>query len=344
MDLQALSYFLGWSVQTSVDVPERLRSGEGFTIDELSMGIVPWLRKSFSSKKVVSLVVSSHTAQRRIDLIHEFISWHMHCAISRLPSSDPRIQGIQAKLEAMEMAFKHLKLKSRSVTESKEGLSRSAQNRLLEVCHPDHPQNPWHANVRTRNYLVMLLFLSFGIRRGELLKLYVSDCLTQGIAPELRVQRRPDDSLDPRRLEPNVKTESRILPLSPVLAQIIDSYISTERRKVARARKHPFLIISQRGDPIALHSINSMLTQISIKHPEFKGLHPHILRHTANTRLREKARERGQAYSDFEKNIKYINGWKTNNSGTYTQLDIKNEALALVKEHQKTMFQNMVEI
>ena len=187
-------------VQARIDVPDRLRSGEGgFTIDELSMGIVPWLRKSFSSKNAVSLVVSCHTAQRRMDFIQEFISWHMHCAISRLPSSDSQIQGIQAKLEAMEMAFKHLKLKSRAVTVNKVGLSRSAQNRLLEVCHPDHPQNPWHGNVRIRNYLVMLLFLSFGIRRSELLNLYVSDCLTQGSAPELRVQRGPDDSLDPFR-------------------------------------------------------------------------------------------------------------------------------------------------
>lgn len=343
-DLQALSYFLGWGMQAKINISERLRSGEGFTMDELSTGLVPWLRKSFSSKKVKSLVVSNHSVQRRMDFIQEFIAWHMHCAISKLSSSDLRIKGIHAKLEAMKTAFKHLKFKSRPTQEHKEGLSRSVQCKLLEVCHPDHPKNPWHQNVRTRNYLILLLFLSFGIRRGELLKIYISDCLTHGTSPELRVQRRPDDCLDPRKLEPNVKTESRILPLSPILAQMIDNYISIERRKLHRARKHPFLIVSKKGDPIALHSINAILGQVGSKHPEFEGLHPHILRHTANTRLREKARERGQAHTDFEKNMKYINGWKTNNSATYTQLDIKNEALSLVKEHQKSMFHKMHEI
>jgi integrase len=343
MDLQTLSYFLGWGLQAKIDIQERLKSGEGLTVDELSMGIVPWLRRSFSSKKVVSLVVSNHSAQRRVDFIREFISWNMHCVISRLSSSDPRIKGVQAKLQSMEVAFRHLKLKTKVDKKKVEGLSRSSQNRLLEVCHPDYSENPWHKNVRTRNYLILLLFLSFGIRRGELLKLYVSDCLTQGTAPELRIQRRPDDFFDPRRIEPNVKTESRILPLNSMLAQLIDSYISIERRKVHRARKHPFLFISRKGDPIALQTINALLAQIGLKHPEFEGLHPHILRHTANTRLREKARERGQAHSDFEKNLKYINGWKTNNTGTYTQLDIKNEALNLIREHQKSMFQNIGE-
>ena len=75
-------------MEAKVDIRDRLSSGEGFAIDELSMGIVPWLRRSFSQKKVVSLVVSNHAAQSRMDFIQEFISWHMHCVISRLSSSD----------------------------------------------------------------------------------------------------------------------------------------------------------------------------------------------------------------------------------------------------------------
>src|ERR1700761_6186130 len=47
-DLQALSYFLGWGMQAKIDISERLRSGEGFTMDELSTGLIPWMRRSFS--------------------------------------------------------------------------------------------------------------------------------------------------------------------------------------------------------------------------------------------------------------------------------------------------------
>jgi len=57
-----------------------------------------------------------------------------------------------------------------------EGLSKIAQNILLEVITPTHPANPWKSKEeRIRNELIVRLLLETGMRIGELLSLEISD-------------------------------------------------------------------------------------------------------------------------------------------------------------------------
>lgn len=92
---------------------------------------------------------------------------------------------------------------------------------------------------RQRNYLIVLLLAMLGVRRGELLKLRVSDCLLSGDAPAVRIVRAPDDPADPRVAEPQVKTEPRHVPCDRSLARILNDYICGSRRRIPVLRTCP---------------------------------------------------------------------------------------------------------
>jgi integrase len=327
-ELRALGYLYAWGQQHHIDVMERMRSGNGLSIDEITMQLFPWLRKNFQEEDAVRpLVVARDTVDFRMNFIRSFMRYQLQSVISRLSASDPRIDRIQAKIKAMEDGCKSLASSvGRGARKRKEGLTAAQVERLLSVCHPDSPENPWQRGCRERNYLILLILLTFALRRGELLKLYVGDCQLAGSAPVLHVQRRPDDPNDPRRDEPAVKTQSRVLPCDSFLARRLHAYIVNERIKIPHARKSPFLILREDGQPLSLPRVNGILAQIVARFPEFKGLSPHILRHTCDTRITEKARELGIEEASLTKHLKYFNGWLGDNSETYTRLAARQEA------------------
>jgi len=88
---------------------------------------------------------------------------------------------------------------------------------LLAAVDPSHSANPWTRNrVRARNGLMLKLFYELGVRRGELLALCLEDFNAR--ESRLSIVRRPDNPKDPRRRQPVVKTEERVLQLSPEAA------------------------------------------------------------------------------------------------------------------------------
>jgi len=121
---------------------------------------------------------------------------------------------------------------------AREGLSKEAQDRLLKVIHPDSPDNPWKRRfVRQRNWLIVVLLLATGMRRGELLGLQIRD-LGQRIA-KLRILRRADAIEDPRDVQPSTKTNDREVELRPAIMRAVWDYINHYRRKIKAARKYP---------------------------------------------------------------------------------------------------------
>ncbi|EEF22616.1 conserved hypothetical protein, partial [Ricinus communis] len=125
---------------------------------------------------------------------------------------------------------------------ARQGLSLEEQERLLEVIHPDSPQNPWKSGfVRRRNWLIVVLLLATGIRRGELLGLQIGDLNSR--LPKFFVIRRADAKEDPRMIQPNAKTNDREIELRPAIMRAIWAYIK-ERQNIKAARKHPQLIVA----------------------------------------------------------------------------------------------------
>jgi integrase len=192
---------------------------------------------------------------------------------------------------------------------AREGLSKDDQNRILKVVDPDSPDNPWERGfVRKRNWLIVVLLLATGMRRGELLGLQIRD-LDQRL-PKLRILRRADASEDPRRIQPNTKTNDREVELRPAIMRAVWDYINHDRKKIKIARKYPQLIVSDDGHPLSVKSIDKLFAQLREACPSLPvTLTSHVLRHTWNERFSEQAELMGLTDAVEEKARNEQQGW-----------------------------------
>lgn len=204
---------------------------------------------------------------------------------------------------------------------AREGLSKEDQDRLLKIIHPDSPDNPWERGfVRQRNWLIVVLLLATGMRRGELLGLQIRD-LDQRL-PKLRIIRRADASEDPRRIQPNTKTNDREVELRPAIMRAVWSYINHHRKKIKAARKYPQLIVADEGQPLSLKSIDKIFVQLRDACPGLPvTLTSHVMRHTWNERFSEQAELLGLTDAVEEKARNEQQGWADNSksAATYTR-------------------------
>lgn len=204
---------------------------------------------------------------------------------------------------------------------AREGLSREDQDRLLKVIHPDSPDNPWKRRfVRQRNWLIVVLLLATGMRRGELLGLQIRDLDQRH--PKLRILRRADASEDPRDIQPGTKTYDREIELRPAIMRAVWNYINHQRRKIKAARKYPQLIVADDGQPLSLKSIDKIFAQIRDACPGLPDtLTSHVLRHTWNDRFSDEAEVMGLTDAVEEKARNEQQGWTDNSKSgaTYTR-------------------------
>ena len=174
-------------------------------------------------------------------------------------------------------------------------LRESELKRVIEVFKPANKVFK-RGLIAIRNWAIFLTFIDSGIREGELLSLYIEDTPFRATDP-LRVTRRPDNPLDPRRKTPQVKTRSRQITLLPETVDAIQSYL--EYRGNA---KYPFLFLNDKNfAPLSFSSLNGMF-QIAQKR---SGLHfsAHMLR---KTRHYNRLWEVGEAKQDI---VRYEGGW-----------------------------------
>lgn len=226
--------------------------------------------------------------------------------------SDRALEALRAQIPPVS---KRAKLGAR------EGLSKEDQDRLLKVIDPDSPENPWERGfVRQRNWLIVVLLLATGMRRGELLGLQIRD-LDQRL-PKLRIIRRADTAEDPRRIQPNTKTNDREVELRPAIMRAVWSYISHHRKKIKAARKYPQLIVADEGQPLSLKSIDKIFVQIRAACPGLPvTLTSHVMRHTWNERFSEQAELLGLTDAVEERARNEQQGWADNSesAATYTR-------------------------
>ncbi|WP_333980124.1 site-specific integrase [Burkholderia orbicola] len=336
-----LGYLFDWAArQKSFSLRTRLTSGNGLTHAEIEGSLYPWLRKNFrSNRKVRTLVVRSGSVDYRLDVVWEFIKWHMQDAITRLPIGSGEIGEVEAKLKACKHAFENLSRGRHHSPVHARALSDVELERLLSICQPGSLENPWKKPYQERNWLIIRLMVMLGVRRGELLKVRVSDCHLSRSIPEIRIERSPDDVRDPRINEPQVKTESRQLPCDRQLASDLNQFIVRTRVKIPRADRTPYLFQSRTGQPMSLNRVNGILEQIGKRHPEFADLHPHCLRSTCATGFRAMALKRGLEEAQVEKDMMYFFGWRSEGSiAPYVDDAIRGEAAEIGLIYQAQLF------
>jgi integrase len=208
-------------------------------------------------------------------------------------------------------AFKqHVPIVSRrAMLGGREGLTQEKQERLLSVVHPDSPENPWERGfVRKRNWLIVVLLLSTGMRRGELLGLQIRD-----IDPhesKIRILRRADALDDPRREQPNAKTRDREAQLSLPIMKLLWDHITQDRAAIRASAQWPQVIVSDEGEPLSLSSITKMFELLREACPGLpSNLTSHVMRHTWNERFSEQAESMGLSEAVVTKVRNESQGW-----------------------------------
>lgn len=201
------------------------------------------------------------------------------------------------------------------------GLSAEEQDRLVSLVRPDSPDNPWDRGfVRKRNWLIVVLLLATGMRRGELLGLQIGDLNPR--EPKLRIIRRADAPEDARRVQPNTKTHDREIELTQSIMKAIWKYINEERRAIPAARKIPQIFVSDEGDALSSASIDKLFFQLRRACPGLPvALTSHVMRHTWNERFSEQADALGLSEVAEQQARNQQQGWSDNSkmAATYTR-------------------------
>ena len=343
-ELRVVSLIEWWFENEGLSLNDPFKFVETFTPGRIEASLGPWLARDFSDRKVKKLSVTPEVIRNRLYVGSSYIDWRLDNAMHQLSvrTESSKIQAMASFRKSILATFAEIAPKQTS-SSHKEGMSKSDVVRLLGVIEPSSSLNPWASGdsdaavaLRARNQLIVQLMLAHGARRGDLLKACTADVKTHGAEPSLWIRRRPDDPNDPRKWEPNAKTCERILPLDPSLTRLVNDYIDKYRKKIPGNKKTPYLLLAtDSGQPLATRSLNDIFEALK---PLFPGIHPHLLRHTHNDRLREACRQMGLSDADATEHAMYLNGWLGDNSGTYTQRSRREAAQKLSRKVQRELF------
>lgn len=203
---------------------------------------------------------------------------------------------------------------------AREGLSKEDQSRVLAIVNPDSPNNPWKRGfVRHRNWLIVVLLLATGMRRGELLNIQIGD-LGQHEST-IDIIRRADESLDGRLIQPTPKTRERTIELRSSIIKTVWAQIAM-RRAIKTARTHPYLFVSEDGQPLGYKTIDKIFADLRRACLGLKlSLSSHTMRHTWNDRFSEQAEKMKLTDAVEEKARNEQQGWADNSktASTYTR-------------------------
>lgn len=166
--------------------------------------------------------------------------------------------------------------------------------------------NPWKTSkVRWRNYILLMLLMLGGNRKGETLLLKLNHFQLTGRRKYYDILKTVDVIDYPRMETPSVKTFGRQVDLHDDLAELIEYYITQVRKQFVNWQASNYLFVSYRdGLPLSVQTPNAILNELVGRHPEFKGLlSPHRLRNTFHDLLNEALDKKFKNQSAFNRMI-----------------------------------------
>lgn len=341
-ELRSLMYLYLWADLRGVDLGVRLREGNFLSLSEIidlvgfcgryladilsdfeqrRLDVASLVKRTKALKKVA---VRPGEKRNRLAAIRSFIEFTSSDHLSELQNWPAR-WSIYDKMrrECLDQMGEHIaaiRLPNRDDVGQREGLDPKVIERVLAIVHPDHPENPFRPKVRLRNYIIVRLLIELGIRRGELLSLYVADLVLSGAKGTVTIHRRPDDKHDDRREKPAVKTAARMLPLSGRTTELLHEWVVEHRSKFKLAKRNPFLIVTiPDGRPMSLSNVNKIFQTIRQRFPDLPDeLGPHALRHSWNDAFSEQVDRKGNVSKEEE--IKWrrrLMGWRSDSTAEH---------------------------
>lgn len=268
-------------------------------------------------------------AQQRIEAVRDYLAFlydKLGDHSTRYEAVDDLKKRIDRKIKAARPAWKKKR------TEEIKGLTNQERTRLLEIMHPDSAENPFlDEAIRRRNYIILLLGLDMGLRRSEMLLIKTSDIHWH--IRQLAVVNLDDESLDPRTMAPQFKTNERMLVITDDLYDALTEYESKYRHRKPRsgrsqANRHPFLLVAHRrneGGPLTIKGVDGVLSRVREIAPELAHVHAHTLRHDAVYTMLESMREElavltpEDRTTQVQKTLTWMFGWSpdSNMPGLY---------------------------
>ncbi len=214
------------------------------------------------------------------------------------------------------------------------GLDEHQRTLFLSVIIPTHPRNPF-GRMAYRNFVFMSVSYVFGLRTGEMLGLKVEDVTLNLVPATLRVEVRDDDPEDTRAERAAQKTVGRLLELRPEFADAF-KVLKEERSQFAAARRHKYLFVNHRGQPLSSRGARRQYQMLRDAVPELAGLINHRCRHDWNDRFDEMCDERGWDREEAFRQQCYLQGWSTGSSmrNYYAKKSLAKKANALSLETQ----------
>ncbi len=282
--------------------------------------------------------VDSSTALIRLKYIAQYLSWFAEYAyLQKLPKDREVFNTVAQKAIGALSARAPVARKGNSASR-KRALCETSRKALLDLIQPDSRSNPWSQGfLQERNNFIIHLLLGTGIRKGEMLGIKIGDInLSES---KLFIARRADDPEDPRRIQPATKTYDRELRLGSDLMRQIKQYLPL-RAQIPKARKHPYLIVSQSGSPLSINSVDLIFATLRNHMPEVPQLSAHILRHTWNNRFSELVE--GVLTPEQEKKVRnYIMGWsdQSRSAENYTVRYVEQQAHKALVDIQSQLFE-----
>ena len=265
----------------------------------------PKLKASLSERSPVAV----NTQASRLRYIIQYLGFLSDYAKASLSKEDGRELTAETTLGLSALKAQIPIVPSRTKVGAREGLSMEVQDELLGVLRPDSPRTPWKSKfVRKRNWLIVVLLLATGMRKGELLGLRISDFASH--EPKLRILRRPDKQDDPRPNEPNTKTGEREIELAPAIMRELWRHINEDRYAIKAARKYPQLFVADDGNPLSGDSVSKLFQTLRKAVPDLpRNLTSHVMRHTWNERFSEQADELGIPAVEEQRARNEQQGW-----------------------------------
>lgn len=264
--------------------------------------------------------VDIQTQASRIRYIADYLAFISAYVGDSLPRDSRRDLGVDTT-RALAAFRTHIpEVPKRAKLGARVGLNAEEQARVVAAVHPDSPDNPWKRGfVRRRNWLIVVLLLATGMRRGELLGMQIGDMHPN--QPKLRIVRRADAAEDTRTAQPNTKTSDREIELLPSIMRRLHAYLK-ERRGIKAARAIPQVFVSDEGDALSMQSVDKLFRQLREVCPGLPvKLTSHVMRHTWNERFSEEADAMGLSEVTEQRARNTQQGWADNSetSATYTR-------------------------